>query len=95
MLKQVKTKMRHGPGARRIHRWAEKIHRIELIDEKPGWTLFFYGRKERDWRAHPGLRTQQIIMAAKKQAAPNLSGTLFPRLTPSGYNAVEEIQRKW
>lgn len=33
-----------------IHRSAEHLHRIELIDNLPAWTLFlFFGHKKRDW----------------------------------------------
>lgn len=32
-----------------IPRTAEMLHRIELIDNKPAWTLFIMGRKVRDW----------------------------------------------
>lgn len=32
-----------------IWRTASDPHRIKLIDGKPAWTLFFAGRRERDW----------------------------------------------
>jgi hypothetical protein len=35
-----------------IFRDAETPHRIELIDNKPAYTLFFFGDKERDWGFH-------------------------------------------
>ena len=31
------------------YRPAEWIHRVELVDDKPVWTLFITGRKVRDW----------------------------------------------
>ena len=32
-----------------IYRRAEHIHRVELIDGKPAWTVFMMGRKRREW----------------------------------------------
>lgn len=35
-----------------IYRHAEYTHRIELIDNKPTWTLFITGPKVREWGFH-------------------------------------------
>lgn len=37
---------------RLIYREATYTHRIELIDNKPAWTLFITGPKVRDWGFH-------------------------------------------
>lgn len=51
-LEYTTNGVKHWKAPAIIFRDAESPHRIELIDNKPAYTLFFFDEEERDWGFH-------------------------------------------
>lgn len=75
---------------------ATRIHRIRLINNQPVWTLFSYGKRERDWFFHlPDGTLRPGEDTSKARTGGTLTGRFLPRITAGTQTDMESIQQNW